>query len=78
MKRQDWADWLHSPVTQAVISRLDERKNELISELLGIQDENLEAIAIKHIAARKHLEGLAEVLDTDSLAEAIGVEINED
>lgn len=78
MKQQDWNDWLSSPVTKAVMQHLSERKDDLLEGLLNIQDHSLEAIAIKHVAARSALQGLGEVLDLETLAESCGVIPNED
>jgi hypothetical protein len=77
IKASEFRDWLNSPVTKAVIARLEEVRNDKISDILGIQELSLDALAIRHVALRSELSGLGEFLDLDSLAESIGV-TNED
>lgn len=73
ISRAEWADWLRSPVTQAVNQALTKRSESLIEDLLKIEAETLEAIGIRHIALRNRVEGLGEFLDLDSLADMVEV-----
>jgi len=79
IKQQQWADWLASPVTQAVIQHLDSQKTNLIQQLLDIPISNgIEAIGLDHLAIRYKLDGLGEFLDVESLSENIIEVSNED
>ncbi len=78
IKSQDWLDWLSSPVTKAVITHLNSRKDDKISEMLSIEAVNLEELAIRHVAIRSELSGLGELLDLETLAESCEVQANED
>lgn len=78
IKPQDWADWVRSPITQAVIQTLEEKKNSLIGELLNATAFTVEEIGLKHLTLRNQLDGLGEFLDLESLAESCGVIANED
>lgn len=71
IKPQEWADWLRHPVTETVLQYLNERKDSLISELLNVDAESVEAFGMRHIAYRNQLNGLGEFLDTESLGESI-------
>ena len=74
---QDWADWLRSDVTQAVVAKLTERQEELIERLVNVDGDSIEGVALAHIQYRNQLEGLGEFLDLESLGEWI-VETTDD
>lgn len=73
IKQQEWADWLHHPVTQAVLDYINGRKDALIEELLNLDvgPMNTEQIGLRYTAYRNALNGIGELLDTDSLKESI-------
>jgi len=73
--RQEWADWLRSPVTEAVVSHLTERSTALIEGLVNASADTVEQLGIKHLAHRNQINGLAEFLDLDSLRESIVTEV---
>ena len=75
ISRQEWADWLHSPVTQAVVGHLTERSESLIEGLLNADADTAEEIGIKHLAYRNQINGLGEFLDLESLRESIVTEV---
>lgn len=73
IKQQEWADWLHHPVTQEVLEHLNERKDALIEEVLNMSvgTMTIEQIGIQYVAFRNALNGLGVVLDIDDLAESL-------
>jgi len=75
IKPQEWADWLHHPVTETVLKHLNERKDSLISELINIDiaSHTVESYGVKALALRYQIDGLGEFLDTESLRESIEV-----
>lgn len=73
VSRQEWADWVRSSVTQAVIQSLETRSRSLIEEMLAITAETAEGFGLAHIAYRNKLDGLGEFLDLDSLADLVEV-----
>jgi hypothetical protein len=77
IKASEFRDWLNSPVTKAVIARLEEVKKDRIEHLLNLSRNSYEELAIEYQAVRCQLNGLGEFLDLDSLAESMGV-TNED
>lgn len=74
ISRQEWADWLRSPVTEAVVSHLTERSSALIEQLCNIDADSVEGFGIRHLAYRNQINGLGEFLDLDSLRESIVTE----
>lgn len=71
ISRAEWADWLRSSVTQAVVAKLNERKDDLIGRLVNADAQSIEELALLHIRYRNQLEGLGEFLDLESLEEWI-------
>lgn len=69
--RQEWADWLHAPVTQAVIRKLEEQQAALVGALLNVEAETLEGMGLLHLAYRNQLDGLGAFLDLDHLCEML-------
>jgi hypothetical protein len=77
MKPQEWADWLAHPVTQAVITHLNEQKDSLIEQLINLPvGESVESYGLKAMALRYALSGMGAFLDLDDLKESL-VEVNE-
>ena len=75
---QEWADWLRSDVTEAVVEKLSEKQTDLIESLLNADGESIEEVALHHIRIRNQLEGLGEFLDLESLGEWIVEETTDD
>lgn len=76
--RQEWADWCRMDVTQAVVAKLSEKRDELIERMLNADGESIEAVALHHIRYRNQLEGLGEFLDLEGLGEWIVEDTDED
>ena len=71
ISRAEWADWLRSPVTEAVVAKLNEKRDDLIGQLLNMSGESVEAFGLMHLALRNQLNGLGEFLDLDGLEDWI-------
>lgn len=75
--RQEWADWLRSDVTQAVVEKLTEKREAALEAMLNADGDTLEGIALIYFAYRNKLEGLDEFLDLDNLGDWIVEETEE-
>lgn len=71
ISRTEWVDWLRSSVTQAVVAKLSEKRDEAVEAMLNAQGGSIEEIGLVHLAYRNKLEGLGEFLDLESLEEWI-------
>lgn len=75
---QDWADWRRAAVTEEVVGKLTEKRDDLLEKLLNIEGRSLEEIGLKYVQFRNQLEGLGEFLDVDSLGEWLVEEPTDD
>ncbi len=75
--RAEWADWLRSDVTRAVIEKLSGKRDDLIEQLLNRGGDSIEEVALHHIQYRNQLEGLGEFLDLETLSDWIVEETEE-
>ena len=74
----DWSQWEHSPVTQAVRAYLEEMRDDEITKMLNLQaTPSLEEYAIKAIALRHVADGLARATDFETLKRFLVEEKNE-
>lgn len=74
----DWSQWEHSPVTQAVKAHISEMRDNVVTKMLNIQaTPSLEEYAIKSLALRHIAEGLAEFTDFENLKRFLVEEKNE-
>ena len=71
ISRAEWADWLRSPVTEAVVAKLEEKRDSLVEAMLNGGGVSIEEVALHHIRYRNQLEGLGEFLDLESLGDWI-------
>ena len=69
--QQEFADWRRHPVTQEVIRHLEQKKDDLIGQLLNKEWKTVEEYGIAQIAYRNQLNGLAEFLSLDDLQEVL-------
>lgn len=69
--QQEFADWRRHPVTQEVIRHLEQKKDDLIGQLLNREWKTVEEYGIAQIAYRNQLNGLAEFLSLDDLQEVL-------
>lgn len=69
--QQEFADWRRHPVTQEVIRYLEQKKDDLIGQLLNKEWKTVEEYGIAQIAYRNQLNGLAEFLSLDDLQEGV-------
>ncbi len=73
--QQDFADWRRHPVTQEVVQKLNEKKDDLIGQLLNMKCETIEEFGIHFLAYRNQINGLGEFLDLDYLQEVVSNDI---
>lgn len=75
ISRQEWADWVRSPVTQAVTQALEEEVKKSLDQLIqgGISDKSLETCGMEYIAMRNHIAGIGEFLDFEGLSHKVEV-----
>ncbi len=73
--QQDFADWRRHPVTQEVVQKLNEKKDDLISQLLNMQCQSIEEFGIRYLAIRNKIDGIGEFLDLDDLQEVLSYAI---
>lgn len=78
ISRQEWADWCRMEVTQVVVAKLGEKRDDIIERMLNVDGETIEEVALNHIRYRNQLEGLGEFLDLEGLGEWIVEETDED
>lgn len=76
--RQEWADWCRSEITQAVVAKLGEKRDDLIERMLNADGESIEEVALHFIRYRNQLEGLGEFLDLEGLGEWLVEETEDD
>ncbi len=55
--RDEWSQWVNSPVTKAVMARMTEERNELLTKMLNLdvatlslEQYGLEAMALRYAA----------------------------
>jgi hypothetical protein len=77
MTRSEWEEWVRSPITKAVANHLTNVSNDRIESMLNCNAETIEGFGIRHLAYRNQVNGIAEFLDFETLAESLGVP-NED
>lgn len=61
--RQEWADWLRSSVTQAVLANLKQKRAQARADLEQVQGETVEQMGMNHLAIRNVLVGLDALFD---------------
>lgn len=67
--RDDWSQWVNSPVTQAIMAELAEARNEAINKLLNLEAAKLgiEKTALEYLALRHWIDGFSQSTDLQNL-----------
>lgn len=79
ISRQEWADWVRSPVTQAVTQALAKKTEESLQSLIKMSLENstIEQCGMEFLCLRNYIAGIGEFLDQENLKDAVEV-VDED